>query len=116
MGDPCFKPLLFIPDLWKKYTESEKNEIIELLCNCAGHTGIAGGQDLDLRYENRVKFPPGMKSGYYKYIVFDPVEKSTGKVYADLCHEIMNYDMFLPNAKWVSENHWCIPLYYNPDF
>lgn len=69
---------------------------------------------LDLRHENRVKFPPGMKSGYYKYIVFDPIEKSTGKVYADLCHEILNFDVSLPNAKWVSENHWCVPLYYNP--
>ena len=45
---------------------------------------------LDLRYENRVKFPPGMKSGYYKYIVFDPVEKSTGKVYADLCLSLIH--------------------------
>ena len=33
----------------------QKNEIIELLCNCAGHTGIAGGQDLDLRYEKKNK-------------------------------------------------------------
>ena len=33
----------------------QKNEIIKLLCNCAGHTGIAGGQDLDLKYEKKNK-------------------------------------------------------------
>ena len=31
----------------------QKNEIIELLSNCAGHTGIAGGQELDLKFENK---------------------------------------------------------------
>ena len=34
---------------------NQKNEIIKLLCNCAGHTGIAGGQDLDLKYEKKNK-------------------------------------------------------------
>ena len=33
----------------------KKNEIIELLSNCAGHTGIAGGQELDLKFENKKK-------------------------------------------------------------
>ena len=33
----------------------QKNEIIELLSNCSGHTGIAGGQELDLRFENKNK-------------------------------------------------------------
>ncbi len=33
----------------------QKNEIIELLSNCAGHTGIAGGQELDLKFENKKK-------------------------------------------------------------
>ena len=32
-----------------------KNEIIELLASCAGHTGIAGGQELDLQFENKRK-------------------------------------------------------------
>jgi len=31
----------------------KKNEIISLLSNCAGHTGIAGGQELDLKYEKK---------------------------------------------------------------
>ena len=33
----------------------QKNEIIRLLSNCAGHTGIAGGQELDLRFEKKNK-------------------------------------------------------------
>ena len=31
----------------------QKNEIINLLSNCAGHTGIAGGQELDLKFEKK---------------------------------------------------------------
>ena len=31
----------------------QKNEIIRLLSNCSGHTGIAGGQELDLKFENK---------------------------------------------------------------
>ncbi len=33
----------------------QKNEIINLLAHCSGHTGIAGGQELDLKYEKRRK-------------------------------------------------------------
>ena len=33
----------------------QKNEIIQLLSNFAGHTGIAGGQELDLKFENKRK-------------------------------------------------------------
>ena len=32
-----------------------KNEIVRSLANCSGHTGIAGGQELDLKYENKKK-------------------------------------------------------------
>ena len=41
----------------KKYSLSlkQKNKIINLLANCSGHTGIAGGQELDLKYEKRRK-------------------------------------------------------------
>jgi dTDP-4-amino-4,6-dideoxygalactose transaminase len=66
----------------------------------------------DPRFSNRVKFPPGMISGHYKYIVFDPIEKSTGKVYDQPCHRIMNKDGKLPNTDWIAKNHWCVPLYY----
>ena len=30
-----------------------KNEIVKSLAFCAGHTGIAGGQELDLKFENK---------------------------------------------------------------
>jgi len=64
------------------------------------------------RFPNCVKFPEGMISGYYKYIVFDPIEKSTGKVYDQPCHRIMQKNYELPNTDWVAKNHWCVPLYY----
>ena len=69
---------------------------------------------LHSQYPNRVKFPDGMVSGYYKYIVFEPIAKSTGKVYDKLCHTIMKQAGSCPNAEWVTQNHWCVPLYYNP--
>ena len=41
----------------KKYIlpSKQKNEIISLLANCSGHTGVAGGQELDLKFENKKK-------------------------------------------------------------
>ena len=33
----------------------QKNEIIKILSNFSGHTGIAGGQELDLKFENKTK-------------------------------------------------------------
>ena len=70
---------------------------------------------LDSKFANRVIFPEGMVSGYYKYIVFEPIEKSTGKVYDQPCHKIMNRNYELPNTDWVTHNHWCVPLYYKGD-
>ena len=67
---------------------------------------------LDPLYPNRVKFPDGMASGYYKYIVFDPIEKSTGKVYDQPCHKLMGRDDVLPATDWIAGHHWCVPLYY----
>ena len=34
---------------------SIKNEIIRSLASCSGHTGVAGGQELDLKFENKKK-------------------------------------------------------------
>lgn len=65
-------------------------------------------------YTRRLKLPEGMVSGLYKYIVFEPVAKSTGKVYDKLCHTIMKSGGTFPNAEWVAEHHWCPPLYYHP--
>ena len=69
---------------------------------------------LDPAHPNRVIFPDGMISGLYKYIVFDPVERSTGKVYDEPCHRILGTGDDLPNTDWVAANHWCVPLYYAP--
>jgi len=69
---------------------------------------------LDGLHHHRVRLPEGMVSGLYKYIVFDPIERSTGKVYDAPCHRIMGHHVDLPNSDWVAENHWCVPLYYRP--
>ena len=69
-------------------------------------------KNLDTKYPNRVMLPEGMLSGYYKYIVFEEIEKSTGKVYDLPCHKILKKDYVLPNTDWVAQNHWCVPLYY----
>ena len=50
----------------------KKNEIIGLLANYSGHTGIAGGQELDLKFENkRKKFNQ----------IIDMQRKKTGKLF-----------------------------------
>jgi dTDP-4-amino-4,6-dideoxygalactose transaminase len=71
-------------------------------------------EQLDPLHPQRLELPDGMVSGLYKYIVFRPIERSTGKVYADPCHRIMRTADVLPNTDWVAENHWCVPLYYHP--
>ena len=70
---------------------------------------------LDPVFPDRVRFPAGMKSGYYKYIVFTPIDRSTGKVYEQPCHRIMGTPAALPNTDWVASHHWCVPLYYPRD-
>jgi len=70
---------------------------------------------LDPAYPSRLELPPGMTSGLYKYIVFDWLERSTGRVYDEPCHRIMGHDVELPNTDWVARNHSCVPLYYRPD-
>lgn len=67
---------------------------------------------LDPAYPNRVRFPQGMRSGFYKYIVFDPCPVSTGKVYELPCHRIFGAAGALPNSDWIAANHWCVPIYY----
>ena len=70
-------------------------------------------RDLDPRHPARVMLPDGMTSGLYKYIVFDRLECSTGRVYAEPCHRIMGTGDRLPDTDWVAENHSCVPLYYH---
>ena len=50
----------------------QKNEIIKLLSNCSGHTGVAGGQELDLKFENKKKT--------FKQVI-DMQRKKTGKLF-----------------------------------
>ncbi|MDX6698567.1 MAG: perosamine synthetase [Solirubrobacteraceae bacterium] len=69
---------------------------------------------LDAQHPARLELPDGMTSGLYKYIVFSPIERSTGKVYDVPCHRLMRTGEHLPNSDWVAENHWCVPLYYRP--
>ncbi len=69
---------------------------------------------LDPIHAGRMELPAGMVSGLYKYIVFDWLEKSTGRVYDEPCHRIMGHDVELPNTDWVARNHSCVPLYYRP--
>jgi dTDP-4-amino-4,6-dideoxygalactose transaminase len=69
-------------------------------------------EHLDPVHPHRLELPDGMVSGLYKYIVFSPISRSTGKVYAEPCHRIMGTHDELPNSDWVADNHWCVPLYY----
>lgn len=69
----------------------------------------------DQIFERRVKFPAGMQSGYYKYIVFDyRLREKTGGVYSmsDLCHVIEGRKENLPDTMWVAEHHQCLPIYH----
>ncbi len=49
----------------------------------------AARTQLDPVYSSRLALPDGMISGLYKYIVFEPIERSTGKVYDEPCHRIL---------------------------
>jgi dTDP-4-amino-4,6-dideoxygalactose transaminase len=69
---------------------------------------------LDPAHPARLQMPHGMVSGYYKYVVFAAIPRSTGKVYDQPCHRIMRTGDDLPNSDWVAANHWCVPLYYRP--
>jgi perosamine synthetase len=71
-------------------------------------------EQLDPTYPSRLELPEGMVSGLYKYVVFDWLERSTGRVYDEPCHRILGSDVELPNTDWVARNHSCVPLYYRP--
>ena len=65
----------------KKYllNPKAKNEIIKSLARCSGHTGIAGGQELDLKFENKRK--------EIKQII-DMQKKKTGKLFNFCLHAV----------------------------
>jgi len=58
----------------KKYIINPKlkNEIVESLARCSGHTGIAEGQELDLKFENKKK---NLNQ------IIDMQKKKTGKLF-----------------------------------
>ena len=58
----------------KKYSLNYKikNEVIRSLAKCSGHTGIAGGQELDLKFENKKKSINQ---------IIDMQKKKTGKLF-----------------------------------
>lgn len=66
-------------------------------------------------FETRIKFPKGMESGYYKYIVFDcELTEETGKVFSqnDFGPEIEGLAYDLPNSRWVAGHHRCVPIWH----
>ena len=40
------------------------------------------------KYKNHLKLPKNMRSGYYKFIIFDKINFGTGKVYDIGCHHL----------------------------
>ncbi len=56
--------------------EKVKNKLINLISECSGHTGIAGGQYLDLNYE---------KKKIKKNKIIEMQIKKTGKLFAFCC-------------------------------
>ncbi|HEX8157323.1 MAG TPA: DegT/DnrJ/EryC1/StrS family aminotransferase [Solirubrobacteraceae bacterium] len=88
---------------------------IERLPEIVAWKNAVARSELDPQYPSRLELPDGMTSGLYKYIVFDWLERSTGRVYDEPCHRIMNTGDELPNSDWVAANHSCVPLYYRPD-
>jgi perosamine synthetase len=87
---------------------------IQRLPEIANWKNSVAREHLDPLYPGRLELPEGMISGLYKYIVFDWLERSTGRVYDEPCHRIMGHDVELPNSDWVARNHSCVPLYYRP--
>lgn len=87
---------------------------IERLPEIVGWKNEIAATELDPLYPSRLELPNGMVSGLYKYIVFDWIERSTGRVYDQPCHRIMGHHVDLPNSDWVAGNHSCVPLYYRP--
>jgi perosamine synthetase len=86
---------------------------IERLDEIVGWKNDVARRILDPLFSGRLELPEGMTSGFYKYVVFEEIARSTGLVYADPCHRIMGTPDELPNTDWVAQNHRCVPLYYH---
>jgi perosamine synthetase len=86
---------------------------IERLDEIVGWKNEVAQGILDPMFPGRVELPDGMTSGFYKYVVFEAIARSTGRVYEEPCHRIMGEAIDLPNTDWVAQNHSCVPLYYH---
>ncbi|MBV9607049.1 MAG: DegT/DnrJ/EryC1/StrS family aminotransferase [Solirubrobacterales bacterium] len=111
------KPTYDVPGLnfrMNEFTAALGLVQIERLPEIVAFKNAVARDELNPRYPSRLELPEGMTSGLYKYIVFDWLERSTGRVYDEPCHRIMGHDVELPNSDWVARNHSCVPLYYRP--
>ena len=86
---------------------------VERLDEIVGWKNAYARRVLDERHPSRIELPDGMVSGLYKYIVFDRLERSTGRVYDSPCHRQLGYPDDLPDTDWVAGHHSCVPLYYH---
>lgn len=69
---------------------------------------------LDVRFDRRVILPSGWVSGYYKYVVFEEISESTGKVFDTPSYRLMGRKgVWLKDVEWICRSHWCVPTYYN---
>jgi perosamine synthetase len=112
------KPTYEVPGLnfrMSEFTAALALVQIERLPEIVAWKNAVARSELDERHPARLQLPEGMVSGYYKYIVFDWLERSTGRVYDEPCHRIMGHQLDLPNSDWVARNHSCVPLYYRPE-
>ncbi len=76
----------------KKYILNSKikNDIIRSLASCSGHTGIAGGQELDLKFENKKK-----KVNQ----IIDMQKKKTGKLFNFCLYAVGSIARVTPKEK-----------------
>jgi dTDP-4-amino-4,6-dideoxygalactose transaminase len=88
---------------------------VEALQRIVAWKNAVARERLDPVHPARLELPDGMVSGLYKYIVFEQIERSTGRVYEEPCHRILGSGDDLPNTDWVAAHHWCVPLYYRPE-
>jgi dTDP-4-amino-4,6-dideoxygalactose transaminase len=112
------KPTYEVPGLnfrMNEFTAALGLVQIERLPEIVAWKNRVAREELDPRYPSRLQLPEDMVSGLYKYIVFDWLDRSTGRVYDEPCHRIMGHQVELPNSDWVARNHSCVPLYYRPE-
>ena len=86
---------------------------IERLEEIVAWKNAVAHEHLDPQFPARIELPGGMVSGLYKYVVFEPITRSTGRVYDEPCHRILGDHTVLQNTDWVATSHWCVPLYYH---